>query len=88
MTSLLAQPNSRGSIPNTGRCLSLLQNPDRLWSAHSRLSVCYTSTGSSFPGREALTTVRLGMSGAIPLRPLYAFMARTTVMLRAHFRPY
>jgi hypothetical protein len=70
----------RGSILGTGNILFLQfydilphpKRPDRLWSQHSILS-WYRG---SFP-RVQRSGVKLRMSGAVPLLPLYTFMART-----------
>jgi hypothetical protein len=82
---------SRGSILGTGKRLCLgfygivppSNRPDRRWGPHSILFSWYRGSFLGYSGRgvrlitHSHLVPRLRMSRAIPLLPLYAFMART-----------
>jgi hypothetical protein len=76
----------RGSNPTMGKKFCSLKGPDRLWC----LASCSTGIeviSRKWSGRGVIWTTHLPlgpglrMSGAIPLLPLYAFMAGTGTLL-------
>jgi hypothetical protein len=78
------RPRNRGSIPGSGnRILSSPKRPDRLWGSsnflyngYCRLSLLVQRWGVRLTTPfHLIPTLRVG--GAIPLRPLYAYIACT-----------
>ena len=76
----------RGSNPTMGKNFFSLKGPDRLWCLASCSMGTEVIPGSEAAGGVMLTThlhlvPGLRMSGAIPLLPLYVFMAGTGTLL-------